>query len=76
MDHMSTPRLGLVPLDPDFVGDPYRAYQHLRDHDPVHRIESPELLRRFPHVGVDVDHGVRTRSAFTRGWVSLPITGL
>ena len=52
MGHMTTPRLGLVPLDPDFLGDPYPAYRHLRDHDPVHRIESPPswALSRFDDV--------------------------
>lgn len=52
MGHMTTPRLGLVPLDPDFLGDPYPAYEHLRDHDPVHRIESPPswVLSRFDDV--------------------------
>ncbi|HET8981770.1 MAG TPA: cytochrome P450, partial [Pedococcus sp.] len=40
------------------------------------RVALEELLARVPHVGVDVDRGVRTRSVFTRGWVSLPITGL
>jgi cytochrome P450 len=52
MGHMTTPRLGLVPLDPGFLGDPYPAYRHLRDHDPVHRIESPPswVLSRFDDV--------------------------
>ena len=46
------PRLGLVPLDADFLGDPYPAYRHLRDHEPVHRIESPPswALSRFDDV--------------------------
>ena len=40
------------------------------------RIAVEELYARFPHVGVDVTKGERTRSPFTRGWVSLPATGL
>lgn len=31
-----------------------------------------ELLTAFPHIGVDESAGVRHRSAFTRGWASLP----
>ena len=35
-----------------------------------------ELLAAQPEIGADVDAGVRHRSAFVRGWVSLPATGL
>lgn len=35
-----------------------------------------ELLARHPSVGVDVDRGTRLLSSFTRGWVSLPATGI
>ncbi|QDQ97151.1 cytochrome P450 [Tomitella fengzijianii] len=40
------------------------------------RIAFEELLARHPHVGVDLDRSERLRSAFTRGWVHLPATGL
>jgi cytochrome P450 len=40
------------------------------------RVALAELLARFPEVGVDLDRGVRVHSAFTRGWDSLPATGL
>ena len=40
------------------------------------RVAVEELYARHPHVGVDVTKGERTRSPFTRGWVSLPATGL
>lgn len=40
------------------------------------RVAFEELLGAIPHIGVDVDRGVRLRSAFTRGWVSLPATGV
>jgi cytochrome P450 len=40
------------------------------------RVAVEELYARCPHVGVDVTKGDRTRSPFTRGWVSLPATGL
>jgi cytochrome P450 family 130 len=40
------------------------------------RIAFEELLAAHPQVGVDQEAGVRHRSAFTRGWVSLPATGL
>lgn len=40
------------------------------------RVAVEELYARFPHVGVDTTKGERTRSPFTRGWVSLPATGL
>ena len=39
------------------------------------RVAFEELLARFPDVGVDRARGVRHRSAFTRGWDSLPATG-
>lgn len=35
-----------------------------------------ELLTRQPHIGVDVAAGERIRAPFTRGWVSLPATGV
>jgi hypothetical protein len=35
-----------------------------------------ELLARQPHIGVDVAAGRRLHSSFTRGWLSLPATGL
>jgi cytochrome P450 len=40
------------------------------------RIAFEELLSRHPHVGVDVASGVRLHSSFTRGWISLPATGV
>ncbi|WP_182348240.1 cytochrome P450 [Tomitella gaofuii] len=40
------------------------------------RIAFEELLARHPHVGVDLGRAERLRSAFTRGWVRLPATGL
>lgn len=40
------------------------------------RIAFEELLRRHPQVGVDLDRAERLQSAFTRGWVRLPATGL
>jgi hypothetical protein len=40
------------------------------------RVALGELLARFPEVGADADAGVRVHSAFTRGWASLPATGL
>ncbi|WP_242454014.1 cytochrome P450 [Bailinhaonella thermotolerans] len=40
------------------------------------RVAFEELLRRHPHAGVDTANGVRLRSAFARGWISLPVTGL
>jgi cytochrome P450 len=48
----TTPRLGLVPLDPEFLADPYPAYRHLRDHEPLTRIEHPPAwaLSRFQDV--------------------------
>jgi len=40
------------------------------------RVAFEELLSAHPHVGMDTESGVRHQSAFTRGWVSLPATGL
>ncbi len=40
------------------------------------RVAFEELLAAHPQVGVDRAAGVRHRSAFTRGWESLPATGL
>ncbi len=40
------------------------------------RIAFEELLRRHPHAGVDLGGAERLQSAFTRGWVRLPATGL
>jgi cytochrome P450 len=40
------------------------------------RVAFEELLSAFPRIGVDTDRGVRLKSAFTRGWVSLPATGI
>jgi cytochrome P450 len=40
------------------------------------RVALGELLARFPDVGADAGGGVRVHSAFTRGWSSLPATGL
>ena len=40
------------------------------------RVALGELLARFPDVGADTARGVRLPSAFTRGWASLPATGL
>lgn len=40
------------------------------------KVALEELLARHPDVGVDLDQAVRLRSPFTRGWVSLPVTGL
>lgn len=40
------------------------------------RVAFEELLRRQPHVGVDTAAGVRLTSSFTRGWLSLPATGI
>ena len=35
-----------------------------------------ELFARFPGIGVDLPRAQRIHSAYTRGWVSLPATGL
>jgi cytochrome P450 len=40
------------------------------------RVAFEELLAAHPQVGVDLAAGVRHPSAFTRGWESLPATGL
>jgi cytochrome P450 len=40
------------------------------------RVAFEELLATYPEIGVDRAAGVRHRSAFTRGWQSLPATGV
>ena len=40
------------------------------------RVAFEELFARHPNVGVDVVHGQRLHSSFTRGWLSLPATGV
>ena len=40
------------------------------------RVAVEELYARFPRVGVDMTTAVRIRSPFTRGFASLPATGL
>jgi cytochrome P450 len=40
------------------------------------RVAFEELLAAHPQVGVDRSRGVRHPSAFTRGWETLPATGL
>jgi hypothetical protein len=40
------------------------------------RVAFEELYARQPGVGVDLAGGQRLRSPFTRGWVSLPATGI
>jgi cytochrome P450 len=40
------------------------------------RVALEELLTAHPQIGVDQAAGVRHRSAFTRGWETLPATGL
>jgi hypothetical protein len=40
------------------------------------RVALEELLARQPTVGVDLSRAQRLRSPFTRGWVSLPATGI
>ncbi|HSJ19750.1 MAG TPA: hypothetical protein VK964_04165 [Nocardioidaceae bacterium] len=40
------------------------------------RIALEELLVRQPGIGVDVAARERVRAVFTRGWVSLPATGV
>ena len=40
------------------------------------RVALGELLARFPDIGVDAAHGTRLPSAFTRGCVTLPATGI
>jgi cytochrome P450 len=40
------------------------------------RVAFEELLARQPNIGVDVAAGQRLHSSFTRGWLSLPATGV
>ncbi|WP_020498696.1 cytochrome P450 [Sciscionella marina] len=40
------------------------------------RVAYEELLAAHPNIGVDLDHAQRLRSAFTRGWHSLPAVNL
>jgi cytochrome P450 len=40
------------------------------------RVAFEELLTAYPNVGVDRHAGVRHQSAFTRGWQTLPATGV
>jgi len=40
------------------------------------RVAFEELLTRQPGIGVDATAGERVRAPFTRGWVSLPATGV
>ncbi|TDC74290.1 cytochrome P450 [Actinomadura sp. 7K507] len=40
------------------------------------RVAFEELLRAHPTIGVDTENAERIASPFTRGWVSLPVTGL
>jgi cytochrome P450 len=40
------------------------------------RVAFEELLARQPHIGVDASAGQRLHSSFTRGWLSLPATGV
>jgi hypothetical protein len=40
------------------------------------QIALSELLDRFPAIGVDLPNAQRIQSAYTRGWVTLPATGL
>ncbi|GGV12690.1 cytochrome P450 [Actinomadura cremea] len=40
------------------------------------RVAFEELLRAHPHIGVDLEKAERIASPFTRGWVSLPATGV
>jgi cytochrome P450 len=40
------------------------------------RVALEELLQAHPHVGVDLEASERISSPFTRGWVSLPATGI
>ncbi|MFI0412477.1 cytochrome P450 [Actinomadura sp. 3N508] len=40
------------------------------------RVALEELLHAHPNVGVDIDNAERIASPFTRGWVSLPATGI
>jgi cytochrome P450 len=40
------------------------------------RVALEELLKAHPHAGVDVANARRIASPFTRGWISLPATGI
>jgi len=40
------------------------------------RVAFEELYARQPTVGVDVAAGRRLHSSFTRGWITLPATGI
>ncbi len=40
------------------------------------RVAFEELLARQPEIGVDTAAGHRLHSSFTRGWISLPATGV
>ncbi|MFA1540788.1 cytochrome P450 [Actinomadura monticuli] len=40
------------------------------------RVALEELLRAHPRIGVDLEESERIASPFTRGWVSLPATGV
>ncbi|MFG2085376.1 MULTISPECIES: cytochrome P450 [unclassified Spirillospora] len=40
------------------------------------RVALEELLRTHPNVGVDLEQAERISSPFTRGWVTLPATGV
>jgi cytochrome P450 len=40
------------------------------------RVALEELLARQPGIGVDTDRATRLASAFTRGWQTLPATGI
>ena len=40
------------------------------------KVAFEELLARQPRIGVDTSAGVRLKSAFTRGWATLPATGI
>lgn len=40
------------------------------------KVAFEELFARQPEIGVDVEAGRRLHSSFTRGWISLPATGI
>ncbi|MFD0683058.1 cytochrome P450 [Actinomadura fibrosa] len=40
------------------------------------RVALEELLSAYPHVGVDLENAERISSPFSRGWKSLPATGI
>jgi cytochrome P450 len=40
------------------------------------RVAFEELYARYPTIGVDLDRARRLPSAFTRGWLQLPATGI